>query len=78
MESYALLTRMPYYHGDELAAAYADARDGGYGFFASNVVQFDIAVGLLRGATDNRDAMFAGDLERRLRGERPEHVVEVE
>lgn len=43
---------MPYYHGDELAATYADARDGGYGFFASNVVQFDIAVGLLRGAVE--------------------------
>ncbi|MCU4744013.1 class II fructose-bisphosphate aldolase [Natronoglomus mannanivorans] len=41
---------MPYCHGDDLERAYRHARDGGYGFFASNVVQFDILVGLLRGA----------------------------
>jgi fructose-bisphosphate aldolase class II/tagatose 1,6-diphosphate aldolase GatY/KbaY len=41
---------MPYHDGGELAATYAAAREGGYGFFASNVTQFDILVGLLRGA----------------------------
>jgi len=41
---------MTYHHGDELRAVYRDARTGGYGFFASNAVQFDILVGLLRGA----------------------------
>ena len=44
------VSHMPYCHGDELAATYATARESGYGFFASNVVQFDIMVGLLRGA----------------------------
>lgn len=62
---------MPYCHGEELDATYADARENGYGFFASNVVQFDIMVGLLRGAADatadlvlqvNRDTCeFYGD-----------------
>ena len=42
---------MPYQHGHELASTYAAARDGGYGFFASNVTQFDILVGLLRGTS---------------------------
>ncbi|WP_207589961.1 class II fructose-bisphosphate aldolase [Halomontanus rarus] len=41
---------MPYCHGNDLERVYRHARDGEYGFFASNVVQFDILVGLLRGA----------------------------
>jgi fructose-bisphosphate aldolase class II/tagatose 1,6-diphosphate aldolase GatY/KbaY len=46
---------MPYKDGAELSSVYAAAREGGYGFFASNVTQFDILVGLLRGA-DRVDA----------------------
>jgi ketose-bisphosphate aldolase len=46
------VSHMPYCHGEELAATYATAHKNGYGFFASNVVQFDIMVGLLRGALD--------------------------
>ena len=41
---------MPYHRGSELAATYAVAREGGYGFVASNVTHPDIAAGLLRGA----------------------------
>jgi ketose-bisphosphate aldolase len=41
---------VPYYDGAELSSVYSAARDGEYGFFASNVTQFDILTGLLRGA----------------------------
>jgi len=41
---------MPYKDGAALSSVYAAAREAGYGFFASNVTQFDILVGLLRGA----------------------------
>ncbi len=41
---------MPYYDGGRLSELYAAARDGGYGFFASNVTQLDILIGLLWGA----------------------------
>jgi fructose-bisphosphate aldolase class II/tagatose 1,6-diphosphate aldolase GatY/KbaY len=41
---------MPYYGAAELSDVYSAARDGGYGFFASNVTRLDILVGLLRGA----------------------------
>ena len=41
---------MPYHDGAALSSVYAAAREAGYGFFASNVTQFDILVGLLRGA----------------------------
>jgi fructose-bisphosphate aldolase class II/tagatose 1,6-diphosphate aldolase GatY/KbaY len=41
---------MPYHDGGELAATYAAAREGGYGFFASNVTHLDVLVGLLQGA----------------------------
>ncbi|MFB6075488.1 MAG: class II fructose-bisphosphate aldolase [Haloarculaceae archaeon] len=36
--------------GPTLEAVYAEARDGGYGFVASNLTQFDILQGLLDGA----------------------------
>lgn len=42
--------KMPYQYGDELADTYKVARDNAYGFFASNITQFDILLGLLRGA----------------------------
>jgi hypothetical protein len=41
---------MPYHDGGQLPGLYAAARRGGYGFFASNVTQFDVLVGLLWGA----------------------------
>jgi fructose-bisphosphate aldolase class II len=41
---------MPYHRGSRLAEAYAAAREGGYGFVASNVTHSDIATGLVRGA----------------------------
>jgi fructose-bisphosphate aldolase class II len=41
---------MAYYRGSELEAVYAAAREGGYGFVASNVTHPDVAVGLLNGA----------------------------
>ena len=41
---------MPYHHGAELAACYADARRNGFGFVASNVTHPDIAAGLVAGA----------------------------
>lgn len=41
---------MPYCHGSELADTYEVAQDEAYGFFASNVTQFDIFLGLARGA----------------------------
>ena len=41
---------MPYLRGEDLATVYADARDGGYGFVASNVTHPDIAHGLVDGA----------------------------
>lgn len=41
---------MAYYRGSELAAVYAAARKGGYGFVASNVTHPDIVVGLVNGA----------------------------
>jgi fructose-bisphosphate aldolase class II len=44
---------MPYHRGSELAATYAAAREGGYGFVASNVTHPDIAVGLLAGAAES-------------------------
>jgi len=46
---------MPYHDGAALSTVYSAARDGGYGFFASNVTQFDVLLGLLRGA-DRVDA----------------------
>jgi len=45
-----MLEAMPYHDGEALSAVYSAARDGGYGFFASNVTHFDIAVGVLQGA----------------------------
>jgi fructose-bisphosphate aldolase class II len=41
---------MPYDRGTALAEVYGGAREGGYGFVASNVTHPDIATGLLRGA----------------------------
>ena len=41
---------MPYHDGAALSSVYSAAHDGGYGFFASNVTHFDIAIGLLQGA----------------------------
>ncbi|WP_436926982.1 class II fructose-bisphosphate aldolase [Halosimplex amylolyticum] len=41
---------MPYHDGAALSSVYSAAREGGYGFFASNVTQFDILVGVLQGA----------------------------
>ncbi|WP_020222079.1 class II fructose-bisphosphate aldolase, partial [Halarchaeum acidiphilum] len=41
---------MAYHDGDALASTYAAAREGGYGFFASNVTHFDVLLGLLDGA----------------------------
>lgn len=35
---------------DELRARYREARQGGYGFFASNVTHFDVLVGLFKGS----------------------------
>jgi len=50
---------MPYRDGAALSTVYAEAREAGYGFFASNVTQFDILVGLLRGADRvGADAVF--------------------
>ena len=46
---------MPYHDGAALSTVYSAARDEGYGFFASNVTQFDVLLGLLRGA-DRVDA----------------------
>jgi fructose-bisphosphate aldolase class II/tagatose 1,6-diphosphate aldolase GatY/KbaY len=46
---------MSHLDGTELPATYAAAREGGYGFFASNVTHPDILVGLLWGA-DRVDA----------------------
>ncbi|ELY63084.1 class II fructose-bisphosphate aldolase [Natrinema versiforme] len=54
-----------------LRECYAQARDGSYGFFASNVTHFDILVGLLRGSASvdsdlvvqlgEEEAAFFGD-----------------
>lgn len=41
---------MPYHDAAALAETYGAARDGGYGFFASNVTHFDVLLGLLDGA----------------------------
>ncbi|QPV63279.1 class II fructose-bisphosphate aldolase [Halosimplex litoreum] len=50
---------MPYKDGAALSSVYAAAREAGYGFFASNVTQLDILVGLLRGADRvGADAVF--------------------
>jgi fructose-bisphosphate aldolase class II/tagatose 1,6-diphosphate aldolase GatY/KbaY len=46
---------MPYHDGAALSTVYSAAREEGYGFFASNVTQFDILLGLLRGG-DRVDA----------------------
>ena len=43
---------MSRYQDGTLAGVYADAREGGYGFVASNVTQLDILQGLLDGAVD--------------------------
>jgi len=43
---------MPYLRGEELASVYAAAREGEYGFVASNVTHPDILHGLVDGASD--------------------------
>jgi ketose-bisphosphate aldolase len=54
---------MTYHDGGELRAVYRGASEGGYGFFASNVVQFDVLVGLLRG-TERVDSDLVVQLNR--------------
>ena len=50
---------MPYFQGDELADVYDRAREGGYGFVASNVTETNILVGLVEGfARANSDAVL--------------------
>ncbi|MFB6169486.1 MAG: class II fructose-bisphosphate aldolase [Haloferacaceae archaeon] len=41
---------MPYHRGRELANTYERAREAGYGFVASNVTEWNICAGLVRGA----------------------------
>jgi ketose-bisphosphate aldolase len=42
---------MAYHYGDELIETYETAQNEAYGFFASNVTQFDILLGFIRGAS---------------------------
>ncbi|QLC35325.1 class II fructose-bisphosphate aldolase (plasmid) [Halarchaeum sp. CBA1220] len=62
---------MPHDSATALRECYAHARDGRYGFFASNVTHFEVLVGLLRGSASARsdlvvqlgeeEAAFFGD-----------------
>lgn len=54
---------MPYHRGAALADVYTAARAGGYGFVASNVTHFDIALGLLNGA-DRADSDLVLQIKR--------------
>lgn len=50
---------MPYHRGAELSRVYAQAKQDGYGFIASNTTHPDIMVGLVNGAVEaNSDAVL--------------------
>ena len=60
---------MTFRHGTDLSEVYARAREGGYGFFASNITTPEILVGLVRGAERT-----GSDVVLQLKRDTAEHV----